>query len=57
MHKKKKCVAIHGKSIHRFNGEKPFDWQRCMCKRFTYWQLKEMNRQSLIEEKGEKIGT
>lgn len=55
MPRKKTCMARQGKSIHRFNGEKPFDWQKCMCKRFTFGQLEELNRKGLIEAKGEAV--
>jgi hypothetical protein len=55
VYKKRKCQVLQGKSIHRFNGEKPFDWQKCMCKRFTFGQLEELNRQSVVEKKGEAV--
>lgn len=48
VYKKPKCTAMRGKSIHRFLNEKPFDWQKCMCKRFTFGQLEELSRQGAV---------
>jgi hypothetical protein len=61
MPKRKQCQQIpmpggKRKEIHNFNGGKPFDWQRCHCKKYTLEELREKTRQKLIEQQGEAVG-
>lgn len=60
MSKRKTCLQVpmsggRRKEIHKFLNEKPFDWQYCHCKKYTFFQLKERNRQRLIEQQGEGV--
>jgi hypothetical protein len=58
--KKKTCKQqrIGGgkvRQFHLFNNDKPFDWQRCYCKKYTFFQIREKNRKTLIEQQGEAV--
>lgn len=59
MTKRKTCDIQRG--VHKFNGERPFRWQRCHCKTYTFGELqkkvrarqKENRRLERAEEKRE----
>ncbi len=59
--KRKTCDIQKG--VHKFNGERPFRWQHCHCKMYTFIELqkkvralqREKRRLEKAEEKREAV--